>query len=129
MHTPAAAMLEHWHEFYLLIGTAAAALVALLFVATSVGVGILSHNTAGPTRTYMSPVAFHFTSALFVSTVALVPSHTQVSIGLLVGLDAAVGAGYSAFILKRLLTDDISDLADRLCYGLAPLLAYLVGLV
>src|SRR5436190_9623701 len=122
-------LLEHWHEFYLLIGTAAAALVALLFVAASVGVGLLDRNPDGPTRTYMSPVAFHFTSALFVSTVALVPSHTQVSIGLLVGLDAAVGAGYSAFILKRLLTDDISDLADRLCYGLAPLLAYLVGLV
>jgi len=40
MQTPAAQLLEHWKEFYLLIGTAAAALVALLFVAASIGVGI-----------------------------------------------------------------------------------------
>jgi hypothetical protein len=37
----AAPLLEHWHEFYLLIGTAAAALVALLFVAASIGASAL----------------------------------------------------------------------------------------
>ena len=35
MHA-SARVLEHWGEFYLLIGTAAAALVALLFVALSI---------------------------------------------------------------------------------------------
>jgi hypothetical protein len=30
-------LLEHWHDFYLLLGTAAAALVAPPFVAASVG--------------------------------------------------------------------------------------------
>jgi len=36
MTKEAAPLLEHWKEFYLLIGTAAAALVALLFVAASI---------------------------------------------------------------------------------------------
>jgi hypothetical protein len=81
MHEPAARILEHWGEFYLLVGTAAAALVALLFVATSIGAGILTRHADGPTRTYMSPIAFHFTSALFVSAVALVPSHTRLTPG------------------------------------------------
>src|SRR5438874_11971176 len=129
MFASIASLLEHWHEFYLLIGTAAAALVALLFVAASVGVGILSHNTAGPTRTYMSPVAFHFTSVLFISTLALVPSHTRASMGLLVGFDALAGSVYGGFILRRLLADSISDLADRFCYGAMPLAAYAVGLI
>jgi hypothetical protein len=35
MH-PLADALAHWHEFYLLLGTAAGTLVALLFVAASV---------------------------------------------------------------------------------------------
>ena len=39
----------------------------LLFVAASIGAGLLTHHPGGPTRTYMSPIAFHFTSALFVS--------------------------------------------------------------
>jgi len=36
------APLEHWREFYLLVGTAAAALVALRFAAASIGAGYLS---------------------------------------------------------------------------------------
>ena len=53
--------------------------------------GIISRHTAGPTRTYMSPIAFHFTSALFVSLAALVPTHTRLTLGVLVGLNAIAG--------------------------------------
>jgi hypothetical protein len=124
----AAPLLEHWNEFYLLIGTAAAALVALLFVAASVGAGLLSSTPDGPTRTYVSPIAFHFTSALFVSAAALVPSHTLLTLGALVGLNAIAGMIYAAFVMRRLFTDNIADLADRFCYGLLPLAAYAAGL-
>lgn len=123
-----APLLEHWQEFYLLIGTAAAALVALLFVAASVGIGLLNTEPGGPTRTYVSPVAFHFTSALFVAAVALVPSHTVLTFAALVGLNAVAGAIYSAFVLRRLFTDHIADMADRVCYGILPLVAYVAGL-
>jgi hypothetical protein len=117
-------MLERWHDFYMLIGTAAAALIALLFVAVSIGVGVLSRDSHGPTRTYMSPVAFHFVAVLFVAAVALIPSHTRTSLGLLLASGAIVGMVYAAFIIRRLLTDNIADLPDRLAYGLAPLIAY-----
>lgn len=123
-----APLLEHWKEFYLLVGTAAAALVALLFVAASIGAGVLTRHADGPTRTYMSPIAFHFTSALFVSAAALVPSHTRLTLGVLVALNATAGIIYSVFVLRRLFTDDISDLADKFCYGLIPLAAYLAGI-
>jgi len=117
-------MLERWQDFYALVGTAAAALIALLFVAVSIGVGVLPRESHGPTRTHMSPVAFHFAAVLFVAAVALVPSHTPASLGLLLGGAAVVGIVYAAFIIRRLLTDNIADLPDRLAYGLAPLIAY-----
>ena len=117
-------MLEHWHDFYLLVGTAASALLALLFVAVSIGASILSRETAGPTRTYMSPVAFHFTAVLFVSAVALVPAHTQASLSLLLGGSAGIGVVYAVFVTRRLLRDGIADLPDRLAYGLSPFIAY-----
>lgn len=129
MSASAAPLLEHWHEFYTLIGTAAAALLALLFVAASLGAGVLTKDNAWPTRTYMSSVAFHFTTVLFISTIALVPSHTGASIALLTGLNAIAGLAYSAFILWRLAGDGMSDLADRFGYGATPLLAYAAGLV
>jgi hypothetical protein len=39
-------MLDGWHAFYILLGTAA---VALLFVAVSIGAGFLSRESASPT--------------------------------------------------------------------------------
>ena len=41
------APLEHWHEFYVLLGTGAAALVALQFVAASLGAGYLVVRDGG----------------------------------------------------------------------------------
>src|SRR5947207_6099594 len=120
----AAPLLEHWHDFYQLIGTAAAALVALLFVAASIGAGLITRQPHGPTRTYMSPIAFHFTSALFVSAIALIPSHSRLTLGALVGLNAIAGMVYAGFVLRRLFTDNIADHADRVCYGMLPLFAY-----
>jgi len=117
-------MLEHWHEFYGLVGTAAAALLALLFVAVSIGAGMLSRESGGPTRTYTSPVAFHFTTVLFTSALALAPSHTPTSLTFLLGCSAVAGVIYSGFIIRRLLRDGIADLPDRLAYGLAPLVGY-----
>jgi hypothetical protein len=76
----------------------------------------------------MSPIAFHFTSAFFASAVALIPSHSRLTLGALIGLNAVAGMIYAAFVLRRLFTDDIADLADRFCYGILPLLAYLAGL-
>jgi hypothetical protein len=66
-------MLDGWHEFYILLGPAAAALVALLFVAVSIGAGFLSRESASATRIFMSPVIFHYASVLFLSLIALIP--------------------------------------------------------
>jgi hypothetical protein len=122
-------MLQPWHEFYGLIGTAASALLALLFVAVSIGAGALPRESAGPTRTYMSPVAFHFTAVLFVSALVLAPAQTAASLAILLALTAAAGFFYAGFIIRRLLKDGIADLPDRLAYGVAPLVAYAIILV
>ena len=69
-------MLDNWHEFYELLGTAAAALLSLLFVVASIGVNAMTPETAGGTRTFMSPVAFHYANVLFLGLVALIPTQT-----------------------------------------------------
>jgi hypothetical protein len=53
--------LKEWHDFYVLVGTAGATLLALLFVAVSLGTGYLTEARQSPTRTFMSPVVVHFT--------------------------------------------------------------------
>jgi len=117
-------MLDGWHEFYILLGTAAAALVALLFVAASIGAGYLSAERNSPTRTFTSPIVFHYTYVLFVSLVALVPVNSDVSLAAIIGASAAVALVYSCYIVVRVMRSSVADLDDRLGYGASPLVAY-----
>lgn len=117
-------MLERWHEFYALLGTAASALVALLFVAASIGIGYLSTGRASPTRTFTSPVLFHYTFVLFVSLMTLVPVDTDTSFAVVIGISAAAALAYSLFILRRVLRTAITDIDDRFGYGASPPAAY-----
>jgi hypothetical protein len=121
-------MLDGWHEFYGLLGTAAAALVALLFVAASIGTGYISAERASPTRTFTSPVVVHFTYVLFVSLIALIPIETDTSLAVIIGVSAAAALAYSIFILIRVLRSSITDLDDRFGYGLSPPAGYAAAL-
>ncbi len=117
-------MLAQWHEFYVLLGTAAAALVALLFVAASIGAGYLSAARGSPTHTYTSPIVFHYTFVLFMSLAALIPANTDWSLAGIIGVSAAIALGYSCFIFVRVMRGSAVDLDDRLSYGASPLAAY-----
>jgi len=124
-------MLAPWHEFYALLGTAAAALVALLFVAVSIGTSVLTPEPESRrnTSTYMSPVVFHYANVLFLSLIALIPTQTWESFGLVIGAASIGSVIYSIAVAVRVHRNRISDLADRLCYGAIPALCYATGLV
>jgi hypothetical protein len=124
-------MLDSWHEFYALLGTASAALIALLFVAVSIGTSVLTPepNSRRNTATYMSPVVFHYANVLFLSLIALIPTQTWQSLGAVIGVAAAGSVIYSIVIAVRVHHNPISDLPDRFCYGIIPMLCYATGLI
>ena len=122
-------MLEGWHDFFVLLGTAAAALVALLFVAVSVGVGFLSFESAAGTRMYMSPVVVHFTGVLFACAAGLVPGLGAVSCAWIFGTGATAGIVYSVIIAMPVLRNPATDLDDKICHGIVPPISYALGLV
>lgn len=118
--------LKEWHEFYVLVGTAGATLLALLFVAVSLGTGLLSSKDQGGTRTFMSPVVIHLTSVFFIAAVCLVPSHGPVFFALLIGATAVIGAIVSSYITVQVLRTEMTHyVQDYLAYGLLPAGAYL----
>ncbi len=118
-----------WHEFYELLGTASAALMALLFVAASIGASVLTPERAGPTRTYLSPVIFHYTNIMFLSLIALVPEISPTVFGTVITVAAAGSLIYSIYIFQRLFHDGIADFSDRIAYGAVPVVTYSAGLV
>jgi hypothetical protein len=118
--------LKGWHDFYLLVGTAGATLLALLFVAVSVGIGFLTEEHQGATRTFMSPVVIHFTSVFFLSAVALFPSHQAKFFAALISATALIGATISIYITVQVVRTDMTNyVEDYLAYGILPGLGYL----
>jgi hypothetical protein len=118
--------LKEWHDFYVLVGTAGATLLALLFVAVSCGAGFLTEERRSGTSTFMSPVVVHFTSVFFLSAVALCPWHQIKYFAVLIGVIALVGAVLSTTITIRVVRTDLTnDLEDYFAYGLLPGLGYL----
>src|SRR5580698_2111567 len=105
-------MLTQWHEFYALLGTAAAALVALLFVAVSIATDVLTPEPESRrnTATYMSPVVFHYANILFLSLIAMIPTQTWKSFGLVIGAATVGSVIYSIVIAIRVHRNPISDL-------------------
>jgi len=117
--------LHAWHEFYLLLGTAAATLLALLFVAVSLGTGYLSDKDQRGPRTFMSPVVIHFTSVFFISAVCLVPSHGPIFFAVLIGATALLGIAVSIVITVWVVRTELTNyVQDYFAYGLLPGGAY-----
>ncbi|HTC02356.1 MAG TPA: hypothetical protein VK749_03050, partial [Xanthobacteraceae bacterium] len=105
-------MLAQWHEFYALLGTAAATLIALLFVAVSIATSVLTPEPESRrnTSTYLSPVVFHYANLLFLSLIALIPTQTRESFGLVIGAAGIGSVIYSIVIAMRVHRNSISDL-------------------
>ena len=117
--------LERWHEFYILVGTAGATLLGLLFVAVSLGAGFLTEKRAAATRAFFSPVILHFAVVFFVSAVGLVPAHSVTSLAILVGATALIGIGVSFFTTIQLLRHRWTKyVRDHLAYGVLPAVCY-----
>jgi hypothetical protein len=118
--------LKEWHDFYVLVGTAGATLLGLLFVAVSLGAGYLTEAHQTATRTFMSPVVIHFGSVFFLAAVALSPWHRVGFFAVLIGVTAVIGALVSTYITIQVVRTEMTNFVeDYFAYGLLPGLGYL----
>lgn len=84
--------LHEWQNFYLLLGTAAATLIGLLFVALSLGSSLVLADRVGAVRTFMTPNLFLFTSVLMIAALCNIPIlHAGGILGVLLLPVGAVG--------------------------------------
>ncbi len=61
-------MFENWHDFYLVLGPAAAGLIGLLFVVVSLTGNLERSRALKATRVYMTPIVFHLGVLVLLST-------------------------------------------------------------
>jgi hypothetical protein len=121
--------LHDWHDFYLLIGTASATLIGLMFVAASVGARFFDVERETASRAFLTPTVLHFSAVLTTCLFATAPPHRGPPLGVFLLVGGTVGMGYVCrlwiIMHRRGLTKSI-DLADRSCYVFLPMVSYLI---
>jgi hypothetical protein len=120
-------MLTEWESFYLLVGSAAAALIGLLFIVATLTAGIDRSSIERGTQFYMTPIVFHLGVILVLSSIALAPLLTPTAFGVLCGLAALAGIARSAQVFRGIRNtpaDPPTDWSDKWYYGAGPMLAY-----
>jgi hypothetical protein len=125
-----AELLRGWHDFYILIGTASATLVGLMFVAASIGSSIFNEEHSASMAAFLTPTVVHFAAALFTALLATIPTESWYSLGGLVGAGGVAGCVFCGRILVDLLIRHRFkvELIDVLFYSLFPVVGYLLAI-
>jgi len=128
MPTSPAELFRDWHDFYVLIGTASATLVGLMFVAASIGSTFFNEQNKAGLSAFLTPSVMHFGAVLFASLMVTIPTHSWQTLGVLIGTGGLAGSVYCGRILVQIIIRQRFkvDLSDRLFYALIPFLGYLV---
>ena len=126
--TAAHAALGGWEDFYLIVGSAAAALTGLQFVViTLVTEGrTRSTTTPGGIDAFATPTIVHFCAALFASVTLCAPWPSLVGPAILIGGEGLLGLIYTGIIIARARrqTAYTMVLEDRIWHLTLPVIVY-----
>ena len=120
--------LAAWESFYVIVGTSAAALTGLQFVAVALIAETRRGATAGSVDAFATPSIVHFCTALLVSAVLSAPWPALSSAAVILGAGGVAGVGYVALVARRARrqTDYRPVLEDWLWHVALPLVAYAI---
>jgi inner membrane protein involved in colicin E2 resistance len=123
-------VLQGWDNFYLMIGSAAAGLIGLLFVVVSLTTGVERAQVLRGQALYMTPTALNFAVVLAVSAVMMAPGLGVTARAAAFGLIASIGLtnlARACLGIARLTVDgETVHWTDLWMYGVAPTLLYVL---
>ena len=89
-----------WENFYVIVGSSAAALTGLQFVV--VVLGAEARSIRGPELgAFGTPTIVHFCAVLLISAIISVPWHAVASAGLALGASGLAGIIYMLVVIRR----------------------------
>jgi hypothetical protein len=126
-------MFHGWENFFYLIGSAAAALIGLMFVVITLAAGHEPRRVSRGAPVYVAPIVFHYAVVLVVSAISEVPGLQPWVVSVILAFCAIAGLGYSATTAVRLCRsgwdDPIPDWSDKCFYGFLPAITYVALVV
>ena len=117
-----------WESFYVIVGTAAAALIGLQFVVMTLIAERPQVATAEAGAAFATPTVVHFGAVLLLSAVLRIPWHGIATVAVLWGLIGFAGVVYCVIVIRRMRRQSAykPDLEDWLFHPLLPLAAYAI---
>jgi hypothetical protein len=124
-------LLPAWQTFYVIIGSAAAALTGLMFVVVTLIAGTRRRRSSASVGAFGTPTVVHFCLALLVAAILSAPWQALWNAGLLLGLSGLGGVIYVVIVLRRARrqTEYQPVLEDWLFHTVLPLVSYTALLV
>ena len=130
MEETALSTLTHWANFYVITGSAAAALTGLQFIVIVLNAQMNRGNEAGISA-FATPTIVHFSTVLLTAALLTAPWLSAAPIAFILGLCGIAGLVYAALILQTALGQRSYTpvLEDWVCHFILPPLAYATLLI
>jgi hypothetical protein len=126
-------LLSNWQNFYMIMGTAAATLTGLMFVATTLFAGLNTHTATANAgiSAYNTPTVVQFCTVLLLAGILSAPWQAFSTISLLLNLLGLGMVIYLIIVLRRMwrMPHYQSTLEDWLWYIALPLFANIALIV
>jgi len=121
------AELAEWDSFYVIVGSAAGALIGLQFVVlTLIAERPPAKQAPEAGAAFATPTIVHFSAVLLLSAALRAPWHTITGIAALWGLGALAGVAYAVVVARRMRMQAAYQpgFEDWLFHAMLPMAAY-----
>lgn len=119
-----------WENFYVIVGSAGAALTGLQFVVIALVTELRKKRTTDQIDAFATPSIVHFCAVLLLSSILSAPWHALSSAAIAVGVIGGAGVVYTALVVRRVRhqTGYVLVFEDWLFHTGLPFVAYLTVL-
>jgi hypothetical protein len=126
MGAPSLPPLSDWETFYVIAGSAGAALTGLMFVVIALRTEEIGEGVEGGVRAFGTPTVLHFCGVLLIAALMTIPGQTAASLALCVGATGLAGLVLSTWVVvqARRQSSYSPVLSDWIWHVVMPLIAY-----
>ena len=120
--------LAAWDSFYVIVGSAAGALIGLQFVVMMLIAQRPSLRVAEASAAFATPTIVHLSTALLLSSLLRVPWQSIIFAAALLGLIGFGGLAYAVIVARRMRRQTVyqPEFEDWLFHSVLPLAAYTI---
>ena len=119
-------VLDGWDNFYVIIGSSAAALTGLMFVVIALLPVTSRPRDSAALEAFASPTILHFTAVLLIGAFITMPRHSIDSLRVCLVMEGGVGVAYAGLVIRRTVRQKSykPEAEDWIFHAILPAIAY-----